>query len=469
MTTLHAPPRTLPRRTRLVNAPAPARGSFTEGSIMRHVMAMTVTGSIGLMAIFLVDLLTLVYVSWLADAHLTAAVGFAAQASFFLISVNIGLTIAVSALMARDIGAGNRERARRYCASGLVHTMAIAGVITALALPFRRDILALFGASGATLDVADTFLLITMPANVMMAAGMALSGALRSVGDAKRAMYVTLWGAAVIAVLDPLLIFGAGLGVPGAAIATCVSRTVFALVGVWGAVKVHDLVARPTLAAIRADLRPMMGVALPAIATNLAAPVSTTYALRAFAAFGEPAVAAFAIIDRVVPVAFGVLFALSGSVGPIIGQNLGAGLHHRITRTLIDSFTLAAGYALGMWAALWLGAPLLARLFAAEGETAALIMYFCGISGLQWMFLGGLFVANAAFNNLGYAFLSTLFNWGRATIGTIPFVTLGAAWGGPEGALLGMALGAAIFGAAAMATAFHVTGRLARRARAPTR
>jgi Na+-driven multidrug efflux pump len=206
---------------------------------------------------------------------------------------------------------------------------------------------------------------------------------------------------------------------------------------------------------------------LPAIATNLAAPLSTAYALRVFASFGEPVVAAFAIIDRLVPVAFGVLFALSGSVGPIIGQNLGAGLYPRITRTLTDSFILVAGYSLLVWALLLIAAPYLPAVFAAEGRTADLIVFFCKWGGLQWIFLGGLFVANAAFNNLGYAFLSTLFNWGRATLGTIPFVTLGAHLGGPEGGLLGMIVGAAIFGAGAIVTGYVITARLAARATAP--
>lgn len=450
-----------------MNAPSsPGRtpGLFTQGSTMRHVVVMTATGSIGLMAIFLVDFLTLLYISWLGDPQLTAAVGFASQVSFFLISMNIGLSIAVSALMARDIGSGDRARARRICASGILHTVLLSGIVTFAALPFRRDLLMLLGASGHTLDVADTFLLITMPANILMAVGMVMSGALRSVGDARRSMYVTLWGAAVIAVLDPLLIFGAGLGVPGAAIATCVSRAAFAIVGLWGAISAHDLVGRLRLREAIADLRPIMGIALPAIATNLAAPISTAYALRVFSEFGEPVVAAFAIIDRLVPVAFGVLFALSGSVGPIIGQNLGANLYPRITRTLTDSFMLVAGYSLTTWLVLFLAAPALPGVFAAEGRTADLIVFFCMVGGLQWIFLGGLFVANAAFNNLGYAFLSTIFNWGRATLGTIPFVTLGAHWGGPEGGLLGMIVGAAIFGAAAIVTAYVVTGRLAARA-----
>ena len=104
-----------------MNAPAPSErkhGIFTQGSIMRHVVVMTATGSIGLMAIFVVDFLTLLYISWLGDAQFTAAVGFAAQVSFFLISMNIGLSIAVSALMARDIGAGNRARGAAHLRLG---------------------------------------------------------------------------------------------------------------------------------------------------------------------------------------------------------------------------------------------------------------------------------------------------------------------------------------------------------------
>jgi len=68
-------------------------------------------------------------------------------------------------------------------------------------------------------------------------------------------------------------------------------------------------------------------------------------------------------------------------------------------------------------------------------------------------------VANAAFNNLGHPLLSTLFNWGRATLGTIPFVTLGARHG-PPGILLGQAAGSFIFGVLAVIVAFRVTYRL---------
>jgi putative MATE family efflux protein len=442
-------------------ATAARRAVFTEGSIMRHVAVMTATGAVGLVAVFTVDLLSLLYISWLGDPNLTAGVGYATQIMFFMISIGIGLTIAVSALMARDIGAGNRERARRYCASGLTHIFLISVVISLVALLFRRELVAMLGASGQALEVASGFLLITLPANAFLALGMALSGALRAVGDARRSMYVTLWGGAITAALDPLLIFGLGMGVDGAAVATVVSRAVFTAVGLWGVIHVHNLVAMPKWAHVLKDLHPMAAVALPAIATNLAAPVATSWVMRVFSQYGEPVIAAFAIIDRLVPVAFGILFALSGAVGPIVAQNLGARQYARITRTLTDCFTLAISYSLFMWALLWLLSPLIVEMFAATGQTAALIIFFCKVGALQWLFLGCLFVANAAFNNLGFPLLSTAFNWGRATIGTIPFVAFGAQWGGPEGGLLGMVIGAALFGTGAMVAAYAIVRRLA--------
>ncbi len=169
------------------------------------------------------------------------------------------------------------------------------------------------GASGEALDVGSAYLAITLPATVFLGLGMAFAGILRAVGDARRAMYVTLIGAIVTAILDPIFIFGLGLGVEGAAIVTLFSRLVFVAVGLYGAVGKHDLVAKPRAEATLSDLPRMMAIAIPAILTNLAAPVANAYSMRVFSHFGDPVVAAFAIMDRITPVAFGVLFALSAS------------------------------------------------------------------------------------------------------------------------------------------------------------
>lgn len=435
---------------------------FTEGPTMRHVVVMTAAASVGLVSIFLVDFLSLLYVSRLGDANLTAAVGFATQVLFFSVSINIGLSIAIGALVSRAIGAGDRPTARRLAASGLVHVFVISTVVILVVWPSRRDVLALFGARGEALEVGTTFLAITLPATALLGLGMALGAILRAVGDAKRAMYVTLSGALVTAVLDPIFIFGLGLGVEGAAIVTVLSRCVLVAVGLHGAHVRHALVGRPRIDLAFGDLPAMMGIALPAVLTNLATPVANAYSMRIFAQYGDSVVAAFAIIDRLSPVTFGVLFALSGSVGPIMGQNLGAKLLPRVRQVLTDCFTFSTIYVVIVSALLYGATPLVVALFGASGETAALVRFFCIYGGLLWLFLGPLFVANAAFNNLGFPILSTLFNWGRATLGSIPFVTIGAQFYGPEGGYMGLIAGAVLFGAGAIAAAYEVTARLAR-------
>jgi Na+-driven multidrug efflux pump len=188
--------------------------------------------------------------------------------------------------------------------------------------------------------------------------------------------------------------------------------------------------------------------------------------LSVFATFGEPIVAAFAIIDRVTPVAFGFLYALSGSVGPIMAQNYGARNMPRVRRTLSDCFGLTIVYTLAVWVLLFFAAPSINMIFNAHGDTADLVTFFCHFGAVAWLFLGLIFVANAAFNNLGFPLYSTLFNWGRATLGTIPFVTYGAIQAGPQGGLMGMIAGAALFGILAVTTAYWAVRRMTKRVEA---
>ncbi|MFL4986950.1 MAG: MATE family efflux transporter [Microvirga sp.] len=427
---------------------------------MRHVVVMTGTGSVGLVAVFAVDLLSLLYISWLGKPALTAGVGLATIVLFFAVSINVGLMIAVGALVSRALGAGQPGNARRLAGSACAHAVLAGAAVTLVLLPLLPSILTLLGANAETLPVARRFLWIVLPSNFLMALGMTFSGILRAVGDAKRAMYVTLSGGVVTAGLDPLLIFGLGLGIDGAAIATVVSRLIFVAVGAWGAVAIHRLVARPRFEATLLDARPLFAIALPAILTNVATPIAGGFVTGVVARYGETVIAASATIDRLVPVAFGGLFALSGAIGPILGQNWGAGRFDRMRRSLRDGIVFTAAYVGAVWLLLIGVRHLLVAAFKATGPGADLLLFFCLVSGPMWFFIGLLFLANASFNNLGFPLLSTLFNWGRATIGTMPLAVIGARYAGPQGAIAAIGAGAFLFGTAAIATAFWTVRRL---------
>ena len=128
--------------------------------------------------------------------------------------------------------------------------------------------------------------------------------------------------------------------------------------------------------------------------------------------FGDDAVAGWAIIGRIIPVAFGVIFALSGAVGPIIGQNFGARRYRPADATMRDSLTVTIVYVLAVWALLALFAGPIASLFGATGLARELIVFFCLFVASCFLFDGAIFVSSAAFNNLGYPAYSTRFQLG---------------------------------------------------------
>ncbi|GGF10393.1 MATE family efflux transporter [Aliidongia dinghuensis] len=442
-----------------MTATSPAAPRFVSGPILRHVIVMAGTGAIGLIAVFAVDLANLFYISILGQKPIAAAIGFAGAVGFFQTAISIGMTIGVGAVASREIGAGRREEARRIAGASvalMVIVGAIVGIGTVLAL---GPILDFLGAAGETRRLAAGYLTITSPSLPLTAAGMGFAALLRAAGDARRAMNVTLAGAVATALLDPLFIFGLHLDLEGAAIATVLARLLLCGLGWHAAHRRHDLLARIEPRHLWQDVHPVLAIAGPAILTNLATPVGAAYVTRAMAGFGPDAVAGQATIDRISPVAFGLVYALTGAVGPILGQNLGAGRLDRLRETLRDSLLVVLATVLAAWAVLAAAERAILFVFSAEGDARVLIDLFCSWLAGGFVFTGCLFVANAAFNNLGYPLLSTLFNWGRATLGTIPFVAIGRAYG-PTGVLYGQTLGSFVFGLIAVIVAFRVTRRL---------
>src|SRR5258708_35691946 len=137
------------------SSPAP---KLTQGSIMRHVVVMTATGSIGLMAIFIVDFLNLFYIALLGEQELAAAIGYAGTVLFFTVSLCIGVTIAGTALVSRALGARQREDARRLATSSLVFMVALTPGLSPATLPALGPLLPVFGATGRPHEVAWRFL-----------------------------------------------------------------------------------------------------------------------------------------------------------------------------------------------------------------------------------------------------------------------------------------------------------------------
>jgi putative MATE family efflux protein len=443
------------------------RAIFTQGSTLRHVVVMTGASTVGLVAMFTVDLVDMYFLSLLGEQELAAAVGYGGTLLFFLTAVSIGLQIGMGALVSRAEGAHRRDLAGRYCSNILIFSGVAAAAISFVAFLHLRELLELLGASGKTLEYALAYSRIIIPNTAVLALGMCAANAARALGDARRSMYATLAGSAVNAVLDPILIFGLDWGIEGAAVASAVSRMVMMGIAFHAIFRVHRLPRPTSLAWLREDIGAIVQVAGPAVLTNLATPIGSSVVLRTMSQFGDGAVAGAAIMGRIWPVAFAAVFALSGAIGPIIGQNAGALRYDRVRRALLDALLCNLVYVLVIWIILWSLQDAIVAAFSASEDAERLIRFAVTWLVGGFIFSGMLFVANASFNNLHKAHLATLFNFGRALLGTVPCVYLGARWYGAPGVMAGEVAGAVLFGSLAFAAVLWQVRELGERTQDP--
>ncbi len=169
-----------------------AQATFLSGSLLRHITTMSLTASLGLMAVFLVDLVDMIFISMLGKEELAAAVGYAGAILFFTSSFGIGMSIAAGALVARALGEGDRDLATRRATNTLLAGVVL-GALFALAVWVNLEPLArLMGASGVTLELSVSYLQIIVPSLPFLLAGMVGSAILRAHGAARQAMMATI-------------------------------------------------------------------------------------------------------------------------------------------------------------------------------------------------------------------------------------------------------------------------------------
>lgn len=210
----------------------------------------------------------------------------------------------------------------------------------------------------------------------------------------------------------------------------------------------------------KSDQKEVFNVALPAMFTNIATPLGNAYVTMSIAAFGDGYVAGWAVIGRLLPVAFGMVFAVSGAIGPIIGQNFGAELYDRVRTANKQAIFFTTGYVVFVSVIIFLLSDQIINLFKATGDAAQMIQFYCSWLCISFIFNGLLFVSNSTFNNLGFPKTSTVMNICKSTIGTIPFVYFGSLWFGAIGVVAGQAVGAIIFGLLAWAWSHHIVKNL---------
>ncbi len=434
--------------------------SYTRGSVFRHVSGLSITSAIGLFAIFAVDLVDVLFIAMLGHPELAAAVGFAGTALFFGAAIGIGLSIATSTVVAQSIGAARHDEAARVATHGLLAGLCLTIPLTIFCLVFARKLIALLGAEGETLDLAVVYFRIVVASLPILGLGMAGTSLLRAVGEARLSMWATIIAGLVNAVLDPIFIFGFGLDLVGAAMASVLSRCTVAGLALYYIASRHQLIQRPACGELLADLKQLAAIAIPSLITNLAGPLGAAYATSQMARFGTDAVAAAAVVGRITPVAFAGLYGLSGAIGPVASQNVGAAQPQRVTQTLRAGGLFVTLYVVPVAIAMFLLRDLLVGIFQLEAAAAELLRFYCSFIVISYWLYGLQLAANPLFTALRHPGYATISNIVRDLCLGIPLIYLGSQLFGARGVLAGQAMGNMLAGILAFSIALWLSKRV---------
>lgn len=440
---------------------------YTEGPIFKHISNLSITSAIGLFAIFAVDLVDVFFIALLGEPELAAAVGFAGTALFFGAAICIGLAIAVSTVVAQAVGEESVQGADaqslnsvRLATHGLLTIVLISVPLTVLSLIYAPWLLSLMGAKGLTLDMATHYFRIVGAALPVLGIAMAGTSLLRAVGEAKLSMWATIIAGLVNAILDPILIFALSMDLTGAAIASVISRFTVAGMAMYFIAGRHKLLQKPEWARFAADVKQLSAIAIPSLITNLAGPFGAAYATTQMARFGTDAVAAAAVIGRMTPVAFAGLYGLSGAVGPVASQNMGAKQWHRVRQTLLSSGLFVTLYVVPVAIGMFLLKDLLVSVFDLQDQAADLLRFYCTFIVISYWLFGLQLAANPLFTALRHPGYATVSNIARDLCLGIPLVYLGSSWFGAPGVLGGQAIGNMLAGIIAFSVALWLTSRV---------
>ena len=151
----------------------------------------------------------------------------------------------------------------QYATSSLLFSLIVAAAITLAINLGSGMLLSLLGASGEAKRLALLFIWTMTPGYILISGAICCSFILRGLGDARRAMYITLSAALVTACADPIFIFWFGWGIQGAAAATVVGYVVSFGIGLHGVIKVHRFLNPMRIGGLKRDFPAIWAIALP--------------------------------------------------------------------------------------------------------------------------------------------------------------------------------------------------------------
>ncbi len=400
---------------------------LSQGPVTTSLLKLTAPMMAGISANIIVGMLEIGFIGQLGTQHL-AAITFTFPVVMILSSIALGIGIGTSSVIARSVGAGASGDVRRLGTHAMLLVFFSMSVLSLIGYLTIDPVFLMLGASPDLLPLIHSYLDVYYPTILLFTMTMVTGNIMRANGNANVPGLVMTLGALANLAIDPILIFG-WFGLPrmeltGAAVAAAISRFGTAAVLIYyvhrgGLISTHNL-----FEGFADSVRRIMQVGFPAMATQLIGPVSSAIITRMLAGHGEVVVAGFGVATRIESVAVMVLFALSASIGPFVGQNWGAGRPERVREGLRVTYLFCIGWGLLVALPLMLLGEPVSRIVDNSEAVISTAAWYLAVVPWSYGLWGVLMMASASFNALGSPLPSTALSFSRMFVLYVPLAYL---------------------------------------------
>ncbi len=398
---------------------------LTQGSVTKTIIAMAVPTAAGMIFQTLYLLVDLYFVAALGDDAI-AGVGAAGTLMFMIMAVTQILGVSAVALISQAVGRKQPDQANIVFNQSMLLAVIMALFTIVGGFAFADVYMQSLAADQGAQEQGVIFLHWFIPGMSLQFAMMGMASALRATGIVKPGMIIQVLTVVLNTILAPILIAGWGpgpaLGVLGAGLASTISVSVGIVLMILYFLKLEKYVSFQS-ALWKPDFdvwKKMFAIGLPAGGEMLLLFVYFSIVYWLIQDFGAASQAGFSIGGRIMQSIFMPTMAVAFAIGPIAGQNLGAGRHDRVRETCYKGLMLNSVVMLLVTLLMQINPALLVQAFTTETQVIEVGSGFLQIISLNFIAQGVVFTCSGMFQGLGNTKPALL----SSSIGLIIFIPI---------------------------------------------
>ena len=356
----------------------------------------------------------------------SGAVGIVSSLMAILQALGFMLGHGSGSIISRSLGSQNTDAATRFASTSFFTALVFGGIITAAGLLTLPDFMMLLGSTETILPHACAYARYILLAAPIMMSSLVMNNILRYEGKASFAMIGLVTGGLLNIALDPLFIFGLGMGTAGAGLATALSQTISFCILLSMFLR-GKTVSQFRLSAVTREARDFGRILLggaPSFGRQGLNSIGGMLLNLAARSYGDAAVAGMSIVSRIFMFIISVAIGVGQGLQPVASFNYGARKYRRVRQAAI--FTIEAAFCMlvVLVGLCWVNGDVLIRLFRDDPAVTAVALPAFHYQCLAMLLQPIIVVANMTFQSVGASGRATFLACCRQGVFFIPLILI---------------------------------------------